>query len=351
MTSAAILGSGIYLPKRVAKNAELEDLLNLEAGFIESRTGIQERRWSQAYETVEYMAAKASLQAVRNAKINSIDAIIIARDAIITKRAYSIALPIIENLHKAGMNTNKCFAIDVANYCPGFIYATNIAQLLVKAEQAKNVLVVASTNYRDLIITDKEFNSQFQGRFDTKNEKVRHFSVSQGEFQSPHMNAFLWGCGAGAIIIGASEEKGIYGFEAYGSEKIRQNSYGVGENDQGHAFAALDGQAIYKYAITEVPPFIQKFLEKYDISPLEIQAFIPHQPNPRILKKLSERIPIPKDRILVSCDTLGNMIGSSIPITYHLARNNRKINSGDTVFMCSFGDSYLTSAGLLFQEQ
>jgi 3-oxoacyl-[acyl-carrier-protein] synthase-3 len=345
--NAAILGSGIYLPKRIVKNAELEEVLELEPGTIEARTGIKERRWSQDYETVEYMAAQASLQALDDAHIRKVDTIIIARDAILTQRAYSISLPIVEHLKENGIDTSHCFSLDIANYCPGFIHAMNIAHLMVKANQVQNALVVASTNYKDMIITQREFNRQFKEKFDPQDEKVRSFSV-QGEYQSPSLNAFLWGCGAGAVVVGKSEKPGIIAYDAHSSEKVRKNSYGIGESYRGHAFAALDGQAIYKYAITEVPSFIEKFLSQQNMSPLEIKAFIPHQPNPRIIKKLSEKVQIPSERILVSCDTLGNMIGASIPITYHLFR--RRIKSEETLLMCSFGDSYLSTAGLLCKE-
>jgi len=353
MGNAAILGSGVYLPERRVTNTELEEVLRLPNGFIESRTGIKERRWTDDKETVEYMATQASIMAVRDAGIDSIDSIVISRDAILTRRARSIGLPIIKGLSGEGIYVEHCFSMDFANYCPGFVHGLNIAQLMIRAGQARNILVVGSTNYRDMIETDPEFNNQFSEGFDSSNDHVFQYSLGlpEGQFQAPALNAFLWGCGAGAVIVGEVDENRFIGFNARGSRIIQYDTYGMGDSKNGQSFGSLDGRAIYRFAMREVPQFIEDFVSENGVGLDELNILIPHQPNPRMLEDLAKRMGISQEKMLVSCDLLGNMIGASVPITYHKGKEEGKIRSGDTVLMCSFGDSYLTVSGLLFEEK
>jgi len=351
--TTAIIGSGIYLPESRKTNEELEKELYLDRGFIENSTGIQERRWCRDDETLEHLASEASLNAVRNAGVEKIDRIIVSRDVILTARAKSVGLPIIERLRKEGINVDGCFSIDLVNYCPGAIHSSNIARLMVASGEVENVLVIAPTRYRDMVNLRPEFNQSFRNGFSPESEQVFTYSLndeSRGNYQAPNLNGFLWGNGAGALIFGKPKEKGeILFYHAEGSKQIPYDSYGIGEDSEARGFASLDGTAIYKFAIKEVPEFIERCLTRWKIKPEQIGAFIPHQPNPRILKALAKKCPALEDKMEISCDKLGNMIGASIPVTYHLAREQGRIKSGDYVFMCSFGDSYLTSAGLLFK--
>ena len=348
MANVGIKGSGIYLPEKKVGNEELERLLGFEKGTIESKTGIKERRWSNKQETVEYMASQAALQAVKDANVENIERIIIARDVIATRRAYSIGLPIMQALENKGIKVTNCTSLDICNYCPGFVHGLNIAHLMVQARQAENALIIASTNYTDLINTESDFNKQFSNSFNSSNASVLQYSLHQkGQYQAPALNAFLWGCGAGAMVIGKNEESRILGFQTKSSQRLKCDSYGVGEANTGRLFASLDGKAIYKYAMSEVPKFINGFLESLNMKQKDIDVLIPHQPNPRILQDLTERIDIPQEKMLVSCDYLGNMIAASTPITYHLGKNSGKIKNGNTILFCSFGDSYLTTSGII----
>lgn len=346
MQSVGILGSGIYLPSKVVYNQQLEVALSLQPGFIESRTGIKERRWTDT-ETVVSMAVEASIDAVKDAGITSIDRIFVCRDVILTKRAYSIGLPIIECLKDSGIDVDGAFSIDISNYCPGFIHALHLAEQAVSYDNIENVLVVASTDYKDMVDTTSDFNTLLTEKFRVV-ESVRQYSLgTEGCFQAPRLNAFLWGCGAGAFVVGRNKEGMICGYSASGSRKIRRDSYGIGETKHGTGFASLDGKAIYQFAIQEVPDFLSWYLKKQNLTWADIDFLIPHQPNPRILAELGKRLNLPKEKVLVSCDTLGNMIAASIPITYHLNKKNGKICQGSRILICSFGDSYLTVAAII----
>ena len=351
---SSIIGSGIYLPEGRKTNEELERELGLERGFIESSTGILERRWCQNNETLEHMASEASLKAVKNAGIDKVNRIIISRDVILTERARSIGLPIIQRLKGEGVKVDGCYSIDLVNYCPGAIHSVNIARLMVESGETESVLVVAPTRYVDMVDTNAEFNLALCKEFNPTSERIRQFSLrdtSKGNYQLPKLNGFLWGNGAGALVVEKSRKNGEFvAYDAQRSKLIPYDSYGIGEDFEGQGFASLDGTAIYKFAVREIPEFIEGFLKRQGITPEQITSFIPHQPNPRILKALAKKFPSLESKMEISCDKLGNMIGASIPITYHLAKEQGRIKSGDYVFMCSFGDSYLTASGLLFRE-
>jgi len=350
MKNAGIIGSGIYLPGKIIENSRLEKILGLDDGFIKSRTGMTARRWSNERETIEFMASEATVEAVKDAGIKRVDVLIIPRDAILTNRAHSISLPVIRRLREEGINADGCFSIDLVNYCPGFIHSLHIAELMVKNDEAENIVVVASANYTDLINVDPGFNESFGLNF-RKNHNVSSYSLNGGEFQAPKYNAFLWGCGAGAIVVGKSKSNMIHGYWSRGSEKIKRDAYGIGESATGNGFISLDGRAIYRFAVSEVPVFIREFLNKFKFRLADVDIIVPHQPNPRIIKALTKRLGIEKEKVIISCTELGNMMNAAIPVAYHLERRSGKIKPGNKVLFCSFGDSYLTASALLFEER
>lgn len=354
MTGVSILGSGAYIPSKVVTNEELEEKLGLPKGYISKRTGVVERRWSNERETNDFMASVASLSAVVNAKVDHIDEIVIARDAILTENAYSLCLPIKKLLTKTGIDVHSTLSYDLTNGCTAFAGAVNIAQMLVRCKQSENVLVVASTNLNNLINFSPQFNQEFKKQFDSRSSQVRKYSLSypEGQFQPPSKNAFLWGGGAGAIVVGKTEKDNVIGATARASS-LDYDAFGIGEAIDGKGFISLDGPNIFKYAVdpNELPRHISDTLQKFNLSISDIGAFVPHQPQPRMLKGLAQIIGLPEEKLMISCDYLGNVIAASVPITYHLSKMNGKIKSGDLVYLCSFGDSYLSARSLLFRER
>lgn len=350
MRNTGIIGSGLYLPQRVVTNEVWEEALGLEPGYIAQRTGIMSRRWTGPGEDVVSMAVQASVAAARDSQLKRLDAIVVCRDIMLTKRAVSISLPVTDALSEAGVDINSTYGLDLVNYCPGYVYALNHARLLVGSGDCDTVLVVASTDYADLVEFDSAFNGSFDKGFHC-NDQVRQFSVLERPgLQAPRDNAFLWGCGAGAVVVGSTAHNGISCYQASGSQCHRVEAFGIGESAAGNGFAVLDGGIIYRFAIGEVVRFLTHYLEKQGLSWDDIDYLLPHQPNPRILQKLAERMGLPMERVLVSCDTLGNMIAASVPVTYHLAKEQGKIRSGTRTLICSFGDVHLTVAAYLVTE-
>jgi 3-oxoacyl-[acyl-carrier-protein] synthase III len=296
--------------------------------------------------------------AASKAGVERLDAIVVCRDTILTRRAYSLTPHIKNKLSKQGVDVNGAFSIDIANYCTGFAHASNIANLMVQSGQVENVAVVASSNYRDLIIENQLYHVRGNGPFDVKMERMgaphalHQFSIpAEGRnLQSSKFNSFLWGCGAGAVVISASDKNYSIGSRAESNHQFNEDNFGMGEiKEADKSFCILDGKSIYKYAISEIPNFIGKTTQSLGLD-IKTTKFVPHQPQPRMLDRLSEKVGIPRENLLTTCDYLGNMIAASVPITYHLGKQEGKIKSGDEVAFLSFGDSYLTASMFAFRE-
>jgi 3-oxoacyl-[acyl-carrier-protein] synthase III len=352
MSGASITSSGIYLPEKIFSNASLEDCLNFEPGFIEKTTGIKERRWSERHETVEYMASAAAVSAVKETATKRIDALFFCRDAVLTKRAYSLTPHVKKSLSEIGVDVKGAFSVDTVNGCTGYAPACNMASLMINAGQIENALVIASTKYNDLIVLEDNFNrrlNEYKRDGSEFNWLVSLSSANRG-FQPPALNAFLWGCGAGAVLIEKNEENHILGSSTESNHRFPEDNFAMGDRDTtGESFCVLDWASIYKYAISEIPGFVKKSAEKIGLD-LQKVKIVPHQPQPRMLDRLAEKINIPRENLMTSCDYLGNMIAASVPITYHLAKQQGKILPGQDVAFLSFGDSYLTSSLFAFKE-
>lgn len=349
MTNASILGSGFYIPERKVKNEELESLLGLEKGYIESTTGMKERWWAlDSFDSVERMAVKAAEDAVNDSKVKSIDTVIITRDAILTDRARSL-MPEIKSALSQKIEVEGLYSIDLANHCASFAHGCNLASLLVKDGQARNALVVASTKFDDLVVTEPEFYSAFKDGFNKDNSQIHRLSTNNPQFQSPARSAFLWGSGAGAVVIGETAENRIIGSCARGNTKYQQDNFAFGETTKKHAFCVLDGASIYKYGMSELPKFFDDAIRKLGLNKETVKV-IPHQPQPRMLERFAEKSGIAKDNVMITCDYFGNMAAASIPLAYDLAKKTGKIVPGDDVLFLSFGDNYLTASAFAFKE-
>jgi 3-oxoacyl-[acyl-carrier-protein] synthase III len=346
-----IKGSGTYVPSTVLSNQALEQRLGLEPGFIASRTGIQERRITEAGENVVSMATAAALEAVRLADVPVVDQVLVARDAILTKRALSPGLAVIKALANAGIDVSRCTVMDTCNYCPGFLHALHFAELRIRYGEIRSALVVAATDSGDLTqsLLHQDWSPGDMRWESALNSEVLHYSIPH-HYQDPKLNAFLWGSGAAAVVLERSERDLVLRYDVRASRISLHETFGLGEDRLGNGFCSLDGGAVYKFAMREVTAFIRDFLHSNGVA-IDNVVIVPHQPNPRMLSDLLDRLGNNDIRMEQTCSTFGNMVAASVPFTYHRACQAGRIKEGEQVFLCSFGDSYLTVAGLLFEHR
>ncbi|URN11952.1 ketoacyl-ACP synthase III [Streptomyces radiopugnans] len=313
---ARILGVGGYRPTRVVPNEEILKHIDSSDEWIRSRSGITTRHWAGPEETVAEMTLAAAGKALANAGIGPerIGAVVISTVSHF-KQTPSIAT---EVAHRLG--TGKAAAFDISAACAGFGYGLTIAKGLVVEGSAEYVLVVGVERLSDLTdLTDRT-------------------------------TAFLFGDGAGAVVVGPSEEPGIgpavWGSEGDKADVISQtvpwDDYREGEVEK---FPAIrqEGQTVFRWAVFEMAKVAQQALEAAGITADDLDVFIPHQANMRIIDSMVKTLKLP-EHVTVARDveTTGNTSAASIPLAMERLLATGQAKSGDTALVIGFG------AGLVY---
>ncbi|MEE4544442.1 ketoacyl-ACP synthase III [Streptomyces sp. V4-01] len=315
---ARILGVGGYRPTRVVPNEVILEHIDSSDEWIRSRSGIASRHWASPEETVAEMSLAAGGKAIADAGISAsdIDAVVIATVSHF-KQTPAIATEI---AHRIG--AGKAPAFDISAGCAGFTYGLTLAKSMVTDGTAQHVLVVGVERLSDL--TDLEDRS----------------------------TAFLFGDGAGAVIVGPSKEPAIgptvWGSEGDKAQTITQtvawDAYREGAADEIRFPAiAQEGQAVFRWAVFEMAKVAQEALDAAGITADQLDAFIPHQANMRIIDSMIKTLKLP-EHVAVARDveTTGNTSAASIPLAMERLLATGQARSGDTALVIGFG------AGLVY---
>ncbi|MEE1939743.1 ketoacyl-ACP synthase III [Streptomyces sp. TRM 70361] len=313
---ARVLGVGGYRPTRVVPNEEILKHIDSSDEWIRSRSGIATRHWAGPEETVAEMSLAASGKAVANAGIapEQIGAVVVSTVSHF-KQTPSIATEI---AHRLG--TGNAAAFDISAACAGFGYGLTVAKGLVVEGSAEYVLVIGVERLSDLTdLTDRT-------------------------------TAFLFADGAGAVVVGPSEEPAIgpsvWGSEGDKADVISQtvpwDHYRDGEVEK---FPALrqEGQTVFRWAVFEMAKVAQRALEAAGVTAEDLDVFIPHQANMRIIDSMVKTLKLP-EHVTVARDveTTGNTSAASIPLAMERLLAAGQAKSGDTALVIGFG------AGLVY---
>ena len=315
---ARILGVGGYRPTRVVPNEEILKHIDSSDEWIRSRSGIATRHWAGPDETVAQMSVEAGGKAIADAGLTpeQIGAVIISTVSHM-KQTPAVATEI---AHLLGTGTPAAF--DISAGCAGFGYGLTLAKSLVIDGTAEHVLVIGVERLSDL--TDLEDRA----------------------------TAFLFGDGAGAVVVGPSKEPAIgptvWGSEGDKSDTIAQtlpwDVYRDHSTDEVR-YPALrqEGQAVFRWAVYEMAKVAQQALDEAGISADELDAFIPHQANMRIIDSMIKTLKLP-EHVTVARDveTTGNTSAASIPLAMERLLATGQAKSGDTALVIGFG------AGLVY---
>ena len=311
-----ILGVGGYRPTRVVANEEILKHIDSSDEWIRSRSGIATRHWAGPEETVAEMTVEAAGKAVADAGISpqQVGAVIISTVSHF-KQTPSIATEIADR-----MGAGKAAAFDINAGCAGFGYGLTLAKGMIADGSAEYVLVVGAERLSDLTdLTDRS-------------------------------TAFLFGDGAGAVIVGPSTEPGIgpsiWGSEGDKADVISQtvpwDAYRTGDVEK---FPAIrqEGQAVFRWAVYEMAKVAQQALDAAGVSPADLDVFIPHQANMRIIDSMVKTLKLP-EHVTVARDieTTGNTSAASIPLAMERLLATGEAKSGDTALVIGFG------AGLVY---
>ncbi|HET9681003.1 MAG TPA: beta-ketoacyl-ACP synthase III, partial [Candidatus Limnocylindrales bacterium] len=321
---AHVTGWGRYVPSQVLTNADLERMVDTSDDWITTRTGIRERRVAAAHETTASMGAVAGLRAIRTAGLepDDIDLILLAT---LTPDYW---MPSTAALVKEAIGNTRAAAMDVAAACSGFVYAFASAQAWIEAGLARHVLVIgAELLTRFLDYTDRS-------------------------------TCILFGDGAGAAVVSASQEPGgALGVElttepqgAYmiwlpaGGAKSPPSRETIA---RGEHYIRMEGRETYRFATRTLATTALESVRRAGLEPKDISLFIPHQANIRIIEAVAKGLELPMDRMYVNLDRYGNTSAASVPIALAEAVNEGRIKVGDAICIVAFGAGFTSGAATI----
>lgn len=317
---AVPVGCGHYLPERVVPNAEFEATLDTTDEWIRARTGIERRHFAADDQKTSDLAIEAARAALNDAGLqgSDIDAIVLATAT--PDQTFPSTATRVQHAIGAGG-----FAFDMQAVCAGFIYALANADAMIKAGQAKRIMVIgAETFSRILDWTDRG-------------------------------TCVLFGDGAGAVILearegdGTSADAGILSTDLHSDGKYNHLLYVDGGVSSTGTIGVLrmQGPEVFKHAVGKLSAAGNTAMEKAGVSPDDVSYVVPHQANLRIISAVANKMSLPIDRIVVTVQDHGNTSAASIPMAMSVARADGRIKSGDLILMEAIGGGLAWGAALM----
>lgn len=315
MLNAHILGTGSYLPMRRMSNDDLSKIVDTSDEWITSRTGIKARHIAAENEQTSDLAVKAAQAALADAGIvaTDIDLIIVATST--PDMTFPATACIVQN--KLGIA--GCPAFDVQAVCAGFMYAVATANAYIKSGMATKALIIGAETFSRLL----DWNDR--------------------------RTCVLFGDGAGAVILGASnQEGGILHAElradgAY-SHILQTPGKIVAGQIEGSPYLYMDGQAVYKFAVKALANIALEVIEKSGLSSTDIDWIIPHQANLRIIESTARHLKVPMDKVIVTLSEQGNTSAASIPLALDQGIKSGRIQRGQTLLLEGIGGGFAWGA-------
>ncbi len=320
---AAILGLGVYRPSRVVPNADVVDAIDSSDEWIQQRSGIRQRRWATPEETVQMMSVAASREALERAGIAAaqIDCVVVATVS------HLLQTPAVATAIAHELGTERAAAFDISAACAGFCHGISLAADMIKGGSAGHVLVIGVERLSD--ITDL---------------------YDRG-------TAFIFADGAGAAVVGPSETAGIapvvWGSDGEQYDLIRQREdwrdvVGTPEKPGSGVMPHLtmQGNPVFRWASFAMAKIGQQALDRAEVSADELDVFVPHQANMRIIDAMARSMKLP-ERVRIARDIAdqGNTSAASIPLALHRMIEEGEARSGDLALLIAFG------AGLAYAAQ
>ncbi len=314
-----IIGTGSCLPAQVVTNDDLAQFVDTSDEWIKSRTGIRERRVAKE-ETTAGMCIEAAKKAMEEAGVSAeeIDLIIVGTitgDYVTPSTACQI---------QAGIHAVNATAFDISAACSGFLFALNTAHAFIQTGKYRTALILGAETLSRIV--------------DWKDRST----------------CVLFGDGAGAAVVRA-EETGLIAYDQ-GSDGARgmclacpgrENNNILVEGKKELGYVSMDGQEVYKFAVSTVPASIQKVLDEAGCSADDIKYFVLHQANLRILQSVSKRLHVPMERFPVAIDHYANISAGTVPILLDEMNRKGMLERGDKIILSGFGAGLTWGTALL----
>lgn len=313
-----IIGTGSYLPAKVLTNYDLEKIVDTSHDWIFSRSGIVERHIAADNEFTSDLALQASLRAIESAGISAdeIDLVIVATTT--PDQVFPSSACILQD--KLGIR-NRGAAFDMQAVCGGFVYAMNTADLYIRGGQARTALVVGA----EVLSRILDWNDR--------------------------TTCVLFGDGAGAVVLRASETPGIVAakLHADGSHRDMLKAEGNIRNGevQGDPFIKMEGQAVFKFAVKVLSEVVEEVLAENKLQGSDIAWLVPHQANIRIMEATARKLGLSMDNVIVTVATHGNTSAASIPLALDIAVRDGRIKAGQNIILEAVGGGFTWGAVLI----
>lgn len=314
MTYSRIAGTGSYLPEKILTNADLEHMVDTTDEWIFTRTGIRERHIVADDQFTSDLALNAATNAIESAGIQAsdIDLIIVATTT--PDKIFPSTACILQ--HKLGIA--GCAAFDIQAVCSGFVYALSTADNFIKSGAAKCALVIGAEAFSR--ITDWKDRG----------------------------NCILWGDGAGAVILQASEAQGIISTHLHADGQYSKMLHVPRKNDPlSQDTIIMEGNAVFKMAVNTLDAIVDETLIANGMQKSDIDWLVPHQANIRILQATAKKLDMSMDRVVVTVDKHGNTSAASIPLALDVAVRDGRIKRGEIILMEAFGGGFTWGSALI----
>ncbi len=317
--STAILGIGVHRASRIVPNSEIVDRIDSSDEWIRTRSGIIERRLATPEETVEVMSVNSAREALEHAGIepSQVDLVIVATVS------HMLQTPSAATMVAHQLGAVDAAAFDISAACAGFCHGIALASDAVKAGSAKYAVVIGVERLSD--ITDPDDRG----------------------------TAFLFADGAGAAVVGPSDETGIgpvvWGSDGGKYDLIRQKEDWrevVHSDNPRMPHLVMEGNSVFRWAVYEMAKVAHQTLERSGITAADLDVFVPHQANMRIVDALARAMKLPPEvQIANDITHTGNTSAASVPLALHAMLADGRAKSGDTALLIAFG------AGLSYAAQ
>ena len=313
MSFAKIITTGSYLPETVLTNIELEKKVDTSDEWITQRTGIRQRHIASETETTAYMGAKAASVALEQAglKPQDIDLIIVATcspDKIFPSTACLI---------QEALGVPMCAAFDIQAACSGFIYGLSTATQFIQNKQARRALVIGSEAMSRVV--DWEERS----------------------------TCVLFGDGAGAVVLEASDEPGVLSTHLQANGEFKDILYLNNAKMASDSYLRMEGNPVFKQAVKWLSEIAREAIDANSLTPSDIDWIIPHQANIRIIKSTAKKLGVSMDKVVVTVQNHANTSGASIPMALDLAIRDGRVQRGQHLLLEAFGGGLTWGSALV----
>lgn len=321
-TRSVVLGCGSYLPGKILTNADMAKLVDTDDAWIQQRTGIRARHIAADDETTSDLAVKAAERALADAGLDAqaIDLIVLATST------PDNTFPATATTVQERLGITHGAAFDVQAVCTGFVYGLTVADAMLRTGSHRRALVIGAETYSRILDW------------------------------SDRTTCVLFGDGAGAVVIEARDggtgtlaDRGVLASKLRSDGRHKSKLYvdGGPSSTRTVGHLRMSGQEVFKLAVGMVPQIVHDILDENGLSPADVDWFVPHQANRRIIMATAEKLGIPEERVVLTVADHANTSSASIPLALDAAKRDGRLRPGHMVLLEAMGGGFTWGASLL----